>query len=161
MLKLGISNHQIDRAKKLYEFGALKNSITKGKSNIYGALGEIVVMDFFKEKGSDIIEESSYDYDMIINSKKIDVKTKRTTVEPKENYNCSVAAVNTKQDTDYYLFVRITEDKKTAYILGAIKKSEFFKNATFNKKGEPDGNGFSFRDDCYNLKIKDLHKISL
>lgn len=44
-----ISEDQIDRAKKLYQFNELKGSITKGKSNIYGALGEIIIYDLNKK----------------------------------------------------------------------------------------------------------------
>jgi hypothetical protein len=45
-----ISKEQIERAKKLYPFKELKGSITKGKSNIYGALGEIIIYDINKKK---------------------------------------------------------------------------------------------------------------
>jgi hypothetical protein len=47
MIRLKISKDQVSRAKELYPFGHLKGSITKGKSNIYGSLGEVVVHDYF------------------------------------------------------------------------------------------------------------------
>ena len=157
-----ITKEQIDRAKKLYPFKDLKGSITKGESNIFGALGEVIIHDINKANGNNVDFNSTYDYDLIINGFKVDVKTKKTTVKPKGNYLCSISSFNTKQKCDYYFFVRITEDLKECYILGYKRKADFFKEATFNKKGEidPEGNGvWTFKDDCYNLKIKMLNQF--
>lgn len=159
MKKIKINKEQIERAKKLYEFGRLKGSITKGKSNIYGALGEIAVFDYFKSKKLRLDFNSTYDYDLIINGYKVDVKTKRTTVVPKDHYLCSVAAFNTKQKCDFYFFVRINENMKDCYMLGYKKKKDFFKESIFKKKGSLDVNGWSFKDDCYNLEVSKLKKF--
>ena len=90
-----ISLEQIERAKKLYLFTELKGSITKGKSNIYGAIGEIIIYDIYKNNGLNVDFNSTYDYDLIIENYKVDVKTKRTTVVPMPNYLCSISAFNT------------------------------------------------------------------
>jgi hypothetical protein len=50
MIIVPITNEQRARANELYDFKVLNNSITSGKSNIYGAIGEIVVYDFYKKK---------------------------------------------------------------------------------------------------------------
>ena len=55
MIEVDISDEQRGRAEELYRFGALRNSITKGKSNIYGAVGEVVVLDFYRELGRSVI----------------------------------------------------------------------------------------------------------
>jgi hypothetical protein len=158
---LSITEDQIGRAKELYPFQnrALNGSITKGNSNIYGAIGEIVVFDFFTKKGLNVVFESTYDYDMTIENKHIDVKTKRTTVVPKPNYLCSVSAFNTRQKCDYYFFVRVNVNMKECYLLGFKAKDEFFDQATFNKKGSKDVNDWIFKDDCYNLEILKLNKF--
>ena len=70
MITLDINEEQIQRAEALYPFGALNGSITNGKSNIYGALGEVVVMDYYRH--IDIDTESTYDYDLIIDGHKVD-----------------------------------------------------------------------------------------
>ena len=155
---LHITEDQRIRAKELYEFKILKGSVTKGKGNIYGALGEIIVQDYYLSKGKDVNYVGSYDYDLIINEYKIDVKSKVTSVIPKGNYNCCVYSYNTRQKCDYYMFVRIKFDLTIGYILGGIKKEEFYNKAIFNKKGDYDGNGYYFLGDCYNLKIKELSK---
>ena len=158
MIKISISNEQIERAKSLYPFDCLNNSITKGKSNLFGALGEVIVYDYFKGKKT-IDFTSTYDYDMIIDKHKVDIKTKKTTVVPKEYYLCSISASNIKQNCDYYFFVRIKEDFKTGYLLGYINKDKFYQEAIFKTKGDLDINNFIFKDDCYNLEISKLNKF--
>jgi len=159
MKTIKISKEQIGRAKKLYTFNELKGSITKGKSNIYGALGEIIIYDLNKKKGLNVDFNSTYDYDLIIENYKVDVKTKRTTVIPKSNYLCSISSFNTRQKCDFYFFLRINENLKDCYLLGYKKKIDFFNEATFNKKGSLDVNGWTFKDDCYNLKIENLNEF--
>jgi len=146
MIKLQISKQQIERASKLYSFKELKGSITKGKSNIYGALGEIIIYDKYKKDGFNVDNNSTYDYDLIIDNYKIDVKTKRTTVTPKSDYLCSISSFNTKQKCDIYFFVRINENMKDCYLLGYKSKIDFFNKSTFNKKGSLDVNGWVFKD---------------
>ncbi len=155
-----ISKQQIERAEKLYPFKELNGSITKGKSNIYGALGEIIVYDINKHNGLNVDFNSTYDYDLIIGGHKIDVKTKRTTVKPRPDYLCSISSFNTSQKCDFYFFLRINENLKECYLLGYKNKQDFFKEAVFNKKGSLDVNGWVFKDDCYNLKIEGLNKFS-
>jgi len=159
LVVLNISKEQIERARKLYKFGTLKGSITKGKSNIYGSIGEIIVYDYFKDS-KNIEFESTYDYDMIIDGYTVDVKTKKTTVSPQPHYLCGIPAYNTKQKCQFYFFVRVLEDLSRGFILGYITKDNFFKLAKFRRQGDRDTNGFIFKDDCYNLKISDLIKFT-
>ncbi len=157
MIEVKINKGQVERARKLYPFKELNGSITKGESNIFGALGEILIFDYYSD--ADIVLESTYDYDMIINGYCVDVKTKKTTVKPQEDYLCSISAFNTKQKCDYYFFVRITTDLNSGYLLGYISKDDFYKKAIWKNKGDVDVNGFVFKDDCYNLEIKYLHEF--
>jgi hypothetical protein len=156
-----ISKEQVERAKNLYSFKELKGSITKGENNIYGALGEIIIYDLCIKNGLTVDFTSTYDYDLIIDNYKIDVKTKRTTVTPKPYYLCSISSFNIKQKCDYYFFLRVNENLEQCYILGWKRKTDFFKEAEFNKKGSLDINGWAFKDDCYNLKIELLNDLIL
>ena len=151
-----ITKHDIQQAEILAkEMGELKNSITKGQGNIHGFLGEIIVAKFL-----DIKISNTYDYDMIFKDIKIDVKTKRVTTPPRDYYECSVAALNTKQRCDIYVFTRILKDRTQGWILGYINKEDYFKKATFLKKGEVDpSNNWKVSTDCYNLPIKELNNI--
>lgn len=158
MITLEISEEQLSKARKLYDFDALNGSITKGKSNIYGALGEVVCHDYFSQK-FEASYESTKDYDLIVGGYKVDVKTKKTTVIPKPHYLSSVSCWNTRQECDFYFFVRIRESLKTAYMMGYMSPKEFYEVSTFRKKGEEDVNGWLFKDDCYNLELSKLHQF--
>lgn len=138
---------------KAKEMGQLNNSITRGQGNIAGFVGEEVARHVLDGE-----ESNTYDYDLITKKGlRIDVKTKRTSVKPKDYYECSVAALNTKQDCDYYAFVRVHNDMHTAWFLGVYPKEEYYKDATFLKKGEVDSsNNFTVKSDCYNLPISSL-----
>ena len=155
---LPISQKQIERAENLYLFKKLKNSISNGESNIYGAIGEIVIYDLCVEKGINALHQPTYDYDIVIEGYKIDVKTKKTTVEPKPHYYASVAAYNTKQACDFYFFLRVNENLKHCYVLGYKSKIDFFNESTFGKEGDLDG-CWRYKADCYNLEIQMLQKF--
>lgn len=148
------TREQIIRAENLYPFDKLNGSITSGKSQIYGALGEIIVMDHYNWLQVDYA--GTYNYDIIIDGVKIDVKTKKTTVTPKPFYLCSVSDFNTTQQCDYYLFVRVMADLSKAWILGSCPKERFYKISQFKNKGDLDVNNWKFKDDCYNLEISKL-----
>lgn len=153
MIEVDITEGMIRDAKdKSDEMGRLRNSITRGEGNLAGFIGELVALKII---GGQIL--NTYDYDLVSkHGVKVDVKTKRTTVKPKPFYNCSVADYNTKQACDYYCFVRVMTDNSKAWFLGVYPKDKFYVDATFNRKGEPDGPNFKFTADCYNLQISKL-----
>lgn len=149
-----ISEEQIKRAKILADsMGTLNNSIRSGQGNLVGFIGEIVIADALGAKHS-----NTYDYDIILSSgATVDIKTKQTSVEPKKYYDCSVAAFNTSQKCDYYIFTRVDLNTKILYFIGAIEKTKYFEMARFLKKGTADGdNGFIVKADCYNLTIGEV-----
>ena len=147
----------LEARKSAKELGKLNNSIEKGAGNLAGFLGEIIVRETFGYKS-----ESTYDYDLVDQSGlKIDVKTKRTTVTPKPNYECSVAAFNTKQKCDKYVFVRVLNDLSKGWIVGEMNKGDYFESATYMPKGKIDpANGFRVKANCYNVAIQDLNECS-
>lgn len=145
----------IKAKKKSEEMGTLRNSITKGERNTLAFLGEEIVASVLKAS-----ESNTYDYDLIHKDKKIDVKSKNTTVTPKPDYEVSVAELNTKQKCDYYVFTRVSDDLSTGWILGYMEKEEYYKKARFLKKGEIDGsNSYEVKSDCWNMFISDLKPI--
>jgi len=159
MIEIKITEEMKKRAwSKARSMGEINNSITKGGGNIAGFLGEEVANKIIK---GDI--NNTYDYDIIKNGVTYDVKTKRCTSKPKEYYECSVAAFNTKQKCDHYVFVRIENIKGRwgrAWILGCYEKNAYFEDARFLKKGQIDGNNkFKVKADCYNIAIKNLKEV--
>jgi len=160
MKAINISEEQIERAKKLYSFKELKGSITKGEGNLRGALGEIIVFDVYNSKGAEINKKSTFDYDLIIDGFKIDVKTKATNYSPKDYFNCSIPAEQKRQKCDYYFFTYITYDYKLCYLAGYKSKNDFFEQSTFAKEGEIDFGSWKYKSDCYNLRLKNLNKFN-
>lgn len=156
MIKITISEADIEEAKKLFDFKKLNNSITSGEGNLSGALGEILVCKYFNGR-----QENTFDYDLIIRDTKIDVKTKRYTagLTPNINWNLNIPDFNTTQKCDYYCFIGLSDKHDVAYIYGFINKEQFYNIAIFGKSGEidPQGNGtWKYRADCYNILVKQL-----
>jgi len=138
--------------KKAKEMGVLYKSITHGKGNVFGFLGEEIVR---KVLGGE--EHNTRDYDLVVNNKTIDVKTKKTSVTPKTNYECSVADVTRKQNCDYFAFVRVLNDQSVGWFLGLKERDEYFNEAVYLTKGEHDpSNNYFVKADCYNLPISAL-----
>lgn len=141
MIEININKNQIDRIRKWYEFNNLKNSHTKGVKQDYGALGEIIVMDYFNIPKEKYI--GSKDYDLIWNNGvnkglKVDVKTKTVSHNIASNENILLPRTSMHQNTDAYLFVAIKEDMTRAWIMGFVNQNEIWKNGQTFIKGDVD-----------------------
>ena len=137
------------------EMGQLNNSIREGDGNIYGFVGELV---FAEITGAN--QNNTYDWDVVMpDGHTVDVKSKCVTTPPLPHYECSVAAIGTRQNCDYYAFVRVLKDCTMAWYLGAMPKMDFLEQSTFMEAGvwQDPGNGWSPTIDCYNLAISALH----
>lgn len=155
MIQINISLEMLDRARtKASSLGSLRNSITNGDGNLIGFLGEEIAHSVL---GGYI--NNSYDYDIVLDDgMTVDVKTKKTSVPPKDHYECSVAAFNTKQQCDMYCFVRVKSDLSCGWFLGTYNKEAYYKDAVLLKKGDVDlSNNFIVKANCYNMKISDLN----
>lgn len=156
MIEVPINDMMILAARdKAVEMGKLRNSITSGEGNIAGFVGEMIAQMVL---GGEIT--NTYDYDLVLpEGVKVDVKTKRTSVPPLPNYDCSVAAYNTKQKCDYYCFVRVHNTFARGWFLGVYPKDKYFEDARYLKAGEVDpANNFTVKANCYNMAIQDLHQ---
>lgn len=137
----------------------LNNSITEGEGMLAGLVGEELFRDYYgflRSQGEAIFH---YDVLDLVSLGKIEVKTKRCTSDPKDHYNCSIAASNSDQQCDYYAFVRVLKDFSKAWVLGLCPKETFFEQALFFKRGQIDPSGFGgwrFKWDCFNLRISEL-----
>jgi hypothetical protein len=160
MKKIYITPDQIEEAKDLYNFKCLKNSITKGESQLHGAIGEVITMEFLKSKGKAVKYEGDYNYDIISNGKKIDVKTIKTDKEPTDKFNANISAFNHTQQTDFYLWCAVSADMTYGYVIGYLEKDEFYKIAELKKKGDIDWGDWVFKSDTYTTKIKNIKKFN-
>lgn len=158
--RIKITPEQIKRAKERYEFGELNNSVTNGDGNITGALGEILLIDRF---GEDVIDTSTYEYDLLIKGKKIEVKTKRQRFYPEPYHYVNFFDFNPNQQCDWYCFVIVDYELKNGWIVGWKSKEDFIKESIFKKKGDKDDtyaadSTWTFAHDCNCIKIRDLDK---
>lgn len=154
MIEIVISPAMLVEARdKAAEMGQLRNSIIRGAGNIAGFIGEAIAQQVLGGKLC-----NTYDYDLVLDDgTKIDVKTKQTGYVPLPSYDCSIAALNTKQDCDYYAFVRVKNDFSVGWYLGVYNKDQYMKDAVFMQKGTIDpANGYVVKSDCYNIKIDQL-----
>ena len=154
MKKFIISNSVIRRARaRAEQLPLLNNSIRRGEGSLVAYIGEEVAKNVLNGEIKD-----TYDYDIVYQGTKVDVKTKERTVAPKPYYECSVADFNTKQNCDEYAFVSVLNTLKEAWYLGKISKPNFYEKAAFHRKGEIDpANNFTFKADCYNIPISLLN----
>jgi hypothetical protein len=172
MIKLPFNNDMIyEAAEKARKLGSIKNSITSGRGSVAGYLAEMALSEYLGaeniscDKGRD-----KYSFDLISEGSKIEVKTKRRTVDPEPHHEVSVASTSEHQRPDFYSFVSLTFERKVGsgktafytglknvWLCGFISRDEFFECATFIPKGTVDNsNGFVCHQDMYNLPIKSL-----
>ena len=138
-------------AKKAKELGNINKSITAGAGNVAGFIGEHLAQSVY---GGEIV--NTFKYDLVLpDGRRIDVKTKRSTVEPKEHYDCTVTDFQIDYDCDGYIFVRVLPTYEKGWVLGYISKDAFKKNSKFKKRGERDGK-YTYKHSCYNVRIDDL-----
>lgn len=158
MVKILIGEKEKNRAKELYNFDVLNNSFTKGKGNIFGAIGEVCVYDYLNVPISN--QKHDYNFDLEYYGETYDIKAKKCTSIPQNNYTCSVALTSLHQQCDNYIFVRVREDIDEVYILGYISKKNFIDKGFFLAKGSYDEYGFKVKNDCINVFISQLNDIS-
>ena len=57
--------------------------------------------------------------------------------------------------------MNVMMDLSKAFILGYKAKDAFYRQATFNQKGEEDHSGWCYKTDCYNIKVDRLKQLKL
>ncbi len=149
-----------NEAKKIArKMGVLDNSITKGKGNLAGIIGDLQVA---REVNG--FRAETYDYDVLTETGlKVDVKTKRTTVmRIMPYYEASIAKYNTHQKCDVYAFCRVNLKENLGFIIGWKEKKRYFRESVFLKKGEVDpSNNYTVKADCWNLPYSKLNPFPL
>lgn len=174
VIELPITDFQLARAHMRHERmhnslqrrgrSHFNNSIEEGYGTIGGLLGEEITYDFPPNAWDRVPEDNPYHFDLILRGLlplTVDVKTKRQSYNnpPQPHYFATVCAKNIEQVCDIYWFVRVHNSGEKAWMLGWLPKKEFFRIAVFFPKGADDPTshcGWKFKEDCYNVPIKDL-----
>ena len=145
---------------KSIDQGVLRLSFEKGTKNFIGYIGEEIVKSYLQCDSC-----NTYEYDMVYNGKRIEVKSKQRSVPPQPHYECSIVSYSVKnQHPDYYVFTSISQLSGIwkGWILGYCSQSYYMNMAVFLKKGQLDpSNGYTVRNDCYNVPISELYDINL
>ena len=131
---------------------------SEGKRLLYGYLGEMIVMEYYG-----VGDVDDYEYDIVLGDYKTDIKSISCKFKPPLNYLASVNSCEIegdhRQDADIYMFVRIREDCKVAWLVGYIECDRFFEMSKFINKGET-YHGMTFEKANMNvLPIKNLHRV--
>jgi hypothetical protein len=158
LVPIEITSDMVERAlAKGCSMGELKNSITKGEGNGSGFLGEEMLKKYYA-----ISSKNTFDYDMMFKDKKLEVKTKRTSVPPEPHYECSVAAYNTRQKCDFYVFARVSYDLTQGWIIGYLSKKEFYEIARYSEEGTyEEENDYVEQATCYKVQAKQTLDIKI
>lgn len=162
MKELPFNNQLIQQAQKwAEELGELNNSITKGRGNLAGRVGELA---FARYLGVVLLDMK--DYDLTYKGEKLEVKTKRRTATPLPHYDVSIPATSAHQRPDRYVFISLEFERKSGrsyyglqkiWLVGDMGADEYFKKAHKYTKGVYTGsNRFLTLADMWNMPISNL-----
>jgi hypothetical protein len=168
LIKIPFNEQTINKAKEFAaNLGCLKNSITSGSGNKAGYLGELALSEYL---GATLISNCDFNSDILFQGKKIEVKTKRRSRDPRPDYEVSVAETSKHQRPDIYAFISITfkkvldiagkkryKEPQSIWLCGFYDAEKYFLDAKKIKKGARDkSNNFTCHCDMYNLGISKL-----
>lgn len=157
MIKIKVQKEELEEATQRFKFYNLSKSVSKGYSQLHGALGEVVCRNYYANNGAHAVDSPDTGADLIINGLRIDVKTRKCNSEPKPHYNAGVFASTYEQTSDYFLFTRILNNFSIVWILGFYATKAFLRDATLCRKGQVEFGSWRYPEDCYNLPISSLH----
>jgi len=145
------------------DLGSLNNSITKGRANAAARIAELALAKYWGTKPTD-----DYNHDILYKNQRIELKTKRRTVKPKDNYRVSVAKTSLHQKPDTYCFLSIefnrTEgegvrkkyyDIENIWYCGDISRKDFLDKSELWVKGSVDDR-HTVHADNYKMRIENL-----
>ncbi len=164
IVEIRITETMLNEAKRLAEqnythnrFSLLGQEESK-RGNIIGSLGEVMFQHVFL----DAQRMNDYNFDFILDEKLIDIKTKSCNTVPQLDFDVSIFAYSIDiQKCSHYVFCRVLQDFSIGWIVGGISKVAFKLMAEHYDVGDTDlSNGFTFRKECYNLKIEKLEQLA-
>jgi len=125
-----------DALYRLQSLPVYRLSHRKNGANQTGVLGEVVAERWLASMGIYYTADKTTQYDiMLLNTSRVDIKTKERQVMPRSEFDCSIPLYNHEhQNPDYYFFVSLLRDKHSdpddirrfthAYLLGAVNQSQ-------------------------------------
>jgi len=99
-------------------------------------------------------------YDLVIESKKVDVKTRCGKVELSNEFYLNIQAEHASADKDVIIFCYLNERTGQVQVLGGLTMTELLTKAKLKRKGETEPNGFSYKCDTFVIHPTQLKDIS-
>ena len=143
------------------------HNILNGKAQVMGSfagrLGELALSKYL---GTDIADNK--DYDMVVDGKKLEVKTKQRAVKPRPDYIVQVAVYSKHQRPDAYAFLSLQYgdrdsggkyvDPQHLWLCGFKTTEDYFSESELWPKGYVDPNmpSYTTRSDMHVLTIDKL-----
>lgn len=138
-------------------------------AKVDGILGEMIAEHWLRTHNftfEDCRNEFTHDY-LIEDQIKLEIKTKRRAVVPRNNYEATVPQyIHDKQKPTAYLFISLRLNKGSdndfrryaeGYIVGGLSRSKFDKAKRSLNKGQHDAsNDWDCSEACYNVYISQL-----
>jgi len=161
MLILEPTSRQISRARReARKMGVLANSVTKGRGNFTGMLGEIM---FHAHYGGTRVGHKSKTCDVVLDSKlTVDVKTQTTHTALEDDcvvriYAPWESADWLKTKCDVYFFIKIQRKTHLSGFVGWMHADEFIEQAEFTPSGSQNPfDGRRARSEEFSMHSSDL-----
>lgn len=129
-------------------------------------MGELVAIRYLTAAGFEVHDDPTYNHDLIVAGRTVDVKTKERTVAPQPHYDCTVPDYNREfQQPEVYLFVSLLTDGTDgcgrfvrSWVLGSIAAVKFDQIAERWTPQQTDlTNGWRPTIACRNVKVSELN----
>jgi hypothetical protein len=146
---------------KMHNFGYRYTANGNEEQQLTGIIGQSVIMDAFGQGYVDGKGGFDNGVDLIINGKRVDVKTMGRTTDVKHNYTNNFLKLQDYFETEIYIFCSYHKQKKEVTICGWIDKSDFVAKRKLFPKGATrtryDGSTFNTFADLYEIDNVHLH----
>lgn len=147
-----------------HNFGNRYTANGSKEQQLTGIIGQSVVMNAFGFGTVDGNGGFDNGIDLIINSKKIDVKTMGRTTDVKPNFTNNFLKLQDYFETDIYIFCSYHKLKKEVTVCGWIDKATFSHKRLLFPKGSvrqrSDGTTFTTFADLYEIDMKYLNNVN-
>jgi hypothetical protein len=145
-------------AKKI---GVLKNSLMGKSGSFVGIVGELAVFRSIAHLSP--LRDNTFGHDLLVGSRRIDVKTKRWARRPPLGAPVNVPEYS-RQDCDAYIFAHLVwrageGSPVEVLIAGWIERDRFIDNSTLWRRGETKDCGWVCSKDCREMPGSSLNPM--